>query len=226
MITLQNISLTLGRQASFFQNVTTTIHAGQRIAIIGQNGVGKSTLLKLIAGSIQPTAGTLLYQGRDITSTSLQERSLFIGQLFQNPLSGCIGSFTVAENCMLAATKGRNPTLHKPHIKHLQPLINHWAEVVHLNIAGLWNQPMHTLSGGQQQLISFIMLVLSKPQVVLLDEPTAALNPKTASHLAAAAHIFLAENSITMLCVTHDYQVAAQIATDTWELLPHGVIKK
>lgn len=224
MITLRDIELLLHGKMKLFDRLSWQVPEGAQISLIGQNGTGKSTLLGLISGRLLPTGGQILHGDTDITLQSLGERSRFIGQLSQNPARSCAPSLTVAENCALAAMKFACPTLRGELSGVPTEALQSMAEDLDVDIHALWNRPMKFLSGGQQQLIVFMMVMLTNPKVLLLDEPTAALSPAATKRFVATARAFIERDHITTICVTHDATVSEGLTRECWELLPTSTV--
>lgn len=189
--------------------VELQLEAGDVLTIIGSNGAGKSTLLNLIAGTFQPSAGRVLLDGEDLTSVPAHRRARRIGRIVQNPLAGTAPSMTVAENLALAAKRTR---------RTLRPAITRRARqemaerLARLDV-GLEHRlrcPVAQLSGGERQALTVVMATLSGPEVLLLDEPTAALDPRNAALIHRLTADFIRELGPTTLLVTHNMEQAIE----------------
>jgi putative ABC transport system ATP-binding protein len=222
MMHLKNICVHFGAQ-QVLQNLSCTINPGDFVVIVGANGSGKTTLFDFIAGKLKPTSGTITLNGNDITQLSELERSAFISRLFQNTQLNTVSTMTVAENLAMALYKGRAVTLRNG----MQALKEH--DIInlleHLNLAWTLDKPMASLSGGQRQLIAFVMATLVPPTILLLDEPTAALDPAAATTLLRTAARYVKEKGITTLLITHDPQIALALGNKLW-VLENGTITK
>jgi putative ABC transport system ATP-binding protein len=200
-------------QVNALKEISLDIAEHEFVTIIGTNGSGKSTLLNAIAGNVRPDNGTIEINGRDVTGKMDFQRAKYIARVFQNPYSGTAPGMTIAENLLMAWFRGRNRF---PRISLDGKLKNRFR----LQLASLDMQLddrlenlMGTLSGGQRQAITLLMAVLQTPKVLLLDEHTAALDPKTAAQVIRLTQRFLTENSITAIMVTHSMQQALELGT-------------
>lgn len=217
MLILKKITKIFG-QKPILTELTATVNKGDFITMVGANGSGKSTLLNLIAGTVQPESGTMLMQGNDITNTNAHFRTKWISQLFQNPKINTIAHMTVAENLALALMKGRTVSLGPGQQACTERDIQQIEKEYGINLQPFLNQKMSSLSGGQRQLLAFIMATIQKPQLLLLDEPTAALDPQAATTLLASADRFIKEHHMTTILVTHDPQLALTLGNRLWVL--------
>ncbi len=224
MITLKNICVTYGK-TPVLNNLSATIQEGDFITIIGANGAGKSTFFDVIAGNTKPLSGQLIVDDTDITNLDEKKRAAFIARLCQNPWVNVVPSMTVAENLALATFKGKSLSF-KSAIKQL-PLatIERVLKPMNENIHQLLDKQMKSLSGGQRQMIALVMATLTPPKILLLDEPTAALDPQSATKLLVFAAKYIKEHKITTLLITHDPHIATQMGNKLW-VLEDGVIKK
>ncbi|MDO5301837.1 MAG: ATP-binding cassette domain-containing protein [Tissierellia bacterium] len=215
MLELRDIHKTFSTQGreerKIFQGLNITFHTGTT-AIIGPNGCGKSTLLKMISGGLAADRGEILLEGEDVTKVPEEERALWIGRVSQNPMDSVAPSLTILENMALAMNKGP-----KSSFKNL--LKNANGELISQRVAGLGlgleqqlNAKTGSLSGGQRQSLSLLMATVNKPKVLLLDEHTAALDPKT-SHLVMEETKRLMEGEeMTTLMITHNLRHAVEYA--------------
>jgi putative ABC transport system ATP-binding protein len=190
------------------KNVSLTIHDHDFIAVIGGNGSGKTTLLNIIAGSVKPDEGSLVLDGEDITKKPEWKRARFISRVFQDPLVGSIGDMTLEENLSLAARRGKSHGLRwyiggeerKSYLAMLRPL--------GLNLENRLNQRMKSFSGGERQSITLLMASFGHPKLMLLDEHTAALDPKTAAKVMNLTATLVRENDVPTLMITHNMKDA------------------
>ncbi|HLW72753.1 MAG TPA: ATP-binding cassette domain-containing protein [Candidatus Babeliales bacterium] len=223
MIKFENVSITIdGKQ--ILKNITCTINTGDFIVIVGPNGAGKSTLFDMISGKRIPTTGTILLDDTDITHLNEQQRATVISRLFQNPQLNGVASMTVAQNLALSNYKSKTVSLLNGITKFPTHLM---TELDKLNLGSpkILNTPMKDLSGGQRQLLAFIMATILPPRLFMLDEPTAALDPQSATKLLQFAIKFINEHSLTTLLITHDPELALAIGTKIW-VLENGQITK
>lgn len=210
MIRLENISKKFGTNSSdekvIFENLNLNIKKGEFVVVIGENGAGKSTLMDLISGNMLPDSGEIFIDEKDVTNLPEYKRAKFIGRVFQDPLKGSCPNLTVEENLSLAILRNKRRTLklgiNKVNRENLR------CELAKLNL-GLENRldvKMGVLSGGQRQAITLLMATLVKPKVLLLDEHTAALDPKSSEKIFNLTEKITSDNSITTLMITHNLQ--------------------
>ncbi|WP_315117015.1 ATP-binding cassette domain-containing protein [uncultured Clostridium sp.] len=174
------------------------------ITIIGSNGAGKSTLLNIISGVIELDNGSIILDNKDISTMPEHKRSKIIGRVFQNPSSGVAPNMTILENMSMAHNKGNrfNLTngLSKKNIVFFQEMLCK----LDLGLEDKMNIKVGSLSGGQRQALSLLMAVMSKPEILLLDEHTAALDPKTSEKINEITGEIIKEHKTTALMVTHN----------------------
>src|SRR5438045_5275301 len=193
------------------QAVNLTVNDGSFVVIIGTNGSGKSTLLNAVAGSFCVDSGAIFLTGADITKWPEHKRAKLIGRVFQNPFSGTAANMSIAENLALAAYRGKPRRLGWPLRK---PLLGEMRErVSHLNM-GLDDRlknPIGSLSGGQRQALTLLMATWLRPELLLLDEHTAALDPKSADQVIHLSNEIIQLHKLTTLMVTHSMQQAVHL---------------
>lgn len=223
MIKFEKVSVTIDGK-HILKNISCIINTGDFIVIVGPNGAGKSTFFDMISGKRIATNGKIFLDGTDITSLDEQHRAMLISRLFQNPQLNGIASMTVAQNLALSNYKGKTVSL----INGMHKFPDHLnAELEKLNLgsAKLLSTPMKDLSGGQRQLLAFIMATILPPRLFMLDEPTAALDPQSATKLLQFAIKFINEHKMTTLLITHDPELALAIGKKIW-ILENGEITK
>jgi putative ABC transport system ATP-binding protein len=223
MLKLKNIDVWFGNN-HIIHNLSCNVDPGDFIVIVGANGAGKSTFFNTIAGKTKPTNGTIELDGSDITRLNEQQRAGMITRLFQNTKLNSVGSLTVAQNLAMAYYSRRHARLVDG--MHTMPQELARGIVGELGIdASILNKPMKTLSGGQRQLIAFVMATRRIPKILLLDEPTAALDPQAATKLLHYATQFIKQHRVTTLLITHDPHIALSIGNKVW-VLENGNITK
>ncbi len=198
-------------QLTALKDINVDIAEHEFVTIIGTNGSGKSTLLNTIAGNIRPDKGTIEIGGRDVTSKMDFERAKDISRVFQNPYSGTAPGMTIAENLLMAWFRGRK---RYPAISLNGTMKNQFRSQLaslDMQLEGRLENLMGTLSGGQRQAITLLMAVLQTPKVLLLDEHTAALDPKTAAQVIRLTQKFVTGNRLTTIMVTHSMQHALEL---------------
>jgi putative ABC transport system ATP-binding protein len=191
--------------------VSLSIERGSFVCVIGTNGSGKSTLLNAVAGTFLVDAGRIQLDGTDITRWSEHCRAKLIGRVFQDPFSGTAPSMTIAENLALAAKRGQSRGLSWALTPARRDSLRDQVAAMGLNLEDRLNNPIGTLSGGQRQSLTLLMAGLMKPALLLLDEHTAALDPKSADQVIRLTQEFVNRDHLTTLMVTHSMQQAASL---------------
>ena len=220
MLTLQNIQKTFGlgtvNEKKALKGIDLHLAPGDFVTVLGSNGAGKSTMFNAIAGTFQPDSGSVILDGRDITSLPDYKRSKFIGRMFQDPLKGTAPSMTIEENLALAylrASRSRSPFSMVSAAERRE--FREKLAQLGLGLEDRMNAMVGLLSGGQRQALTLLMATLVPPKLLLLDEHTAALDPATAEKVLELTKKIVAENSITCLMITHNVQSALQLGNRT-----------
>lgn len=207
MITLQNISKTffsgLPSEVNAVQNISFSLTEGEMVVLAGSNGSGKTTLLNILSGTLFPDKGKIIYNGKDITDLPEHKRAAFISRIFQNPLAGTAPQLTIAENFRLAALRSCNKKLSIGLTKTFKKEIAGKIASLQLGVENKLNTPIGQLSGGQRQALSLLMASMSGAKIILMDEPAAALDPKTGTLVMKLADRIIRENNMTAVLVTH-----------------------
>lgn len=217
MLKVDTVSVMFG-DTCILKDFSLEVRAGELVAVVGHNGAGKSTLFNVIAGATIPQSGTIWLDGEDITQTLESERALVISRLVQDVTLGSVGQMTVAENLCLASLKGKRVTLRAPNRRFIRELAQDILKPFCLGLEDKLDVPMAYLSGGQRQIIAFIMATLVKPKLLLLDEPTAALDPQSALRLLNFVNEYVKNHGIAALVITHDHAIARDFGTSHVEL--------
>ncbi|HYD29597.1 MAG TPA: ABC transporter ATP-binding protein [Azospirillaceae bacterium] len=190
------------------QGLSLTIPEGQFVTVIGSNGAGKSTLLNVLAGEVLPTTGRLMIDNQEVTRWPTSRRAGLVARVFQDPLAGTCERLSIEENLALALHRGKrrglSRALHADQREHLRSRL----AVLGLGLEGRMQDRMGLLSGGQRQAVSLVMATLTPPRILLLDEHTAALDPKTAAFIMGLTDRVVAERRLTTLMVTHSMRQA------------------
>jgi putative ABC transport system ATP-binding protein len=179
--------------------------------VIGTNGSGKSTLLNAVAGSFLVDRGAIAIAGREVTRWPEHRRAAMIGRVFQNPFSGTAPMMTVAENLALAARRGLSRGLGSLLPARLQNELRDRVATLNMQLETRMHNPIGTLSGGQRQALTLLMATWRRPDLLLLDEHTAALDPKSADQIVRLTEKIVSEHRLTTLMVTHSMQQAARM---------------
>ncbi len=189
-------------------DVSLTLNDGDFCTVIGGNGAGKSTLLNSIAGVFQPDAGTIELDGKDITRVSEHKRAKYIGRVFQDPMKGTAAGMQLEENLIIAARRGESRRLRWAFGKNDQANFREMLKRLDLGLEDRLQSRIGLFSGGQRQAVTLLMATLKKPDILLLDEPTAALDPKTADKVLTATDDIIHEQHLTALMITHNMRDA------------------
>lgn len=190
-------------------NVSLSVAPGEFVTIIGGNGSGKSTLMNIIAGTLSPDSGQVFINGKDVTKLKEHQRAEFLGRVFQDPMRGTAADMSVLENLEIARIRGKK---HSPlkwgfSIAHKEEFIKE-LQRFHLGLEDRLNQKVGLLSGGQRQALTLLMASMIEPKILLLDEHTAALDPKTAQTVLTLTDDIVKENKLTTLMITHNMRDA------------------
>ena len=181
---------------------------GESIAVIGGNGAGKSTLLNAVAGVWTVDSGSIQLGGIDITHLPEHKRAKYIGRVFQDPMMGTAGNMQIEENLALAARRGGRRGLKIGITKAEREQYRDMLRILDLGLENRLTDKAGLLSGGQRQALTLLMATLQKPKLLLLDEHTAALDPKTAAKVLEITDKIVTENKLTTLMITHNMKDA------------------
>lgn len=212
MLELKNIYKTfdanLPTRTELFKGFDYIVSNGEFISIVGSNGSGKTTLLNLIAGTVLADSGQINFDGKDITNLREFRRAKYIARVFQDPKLGTCPTMTVAENLAMAANKGQRYGLKLCLKKKDVPKYKEALSVLDMGLEDKTGVLAGQLSGGQRQALALLMASISKPDLLLLDEHTAALDPRTSAHIMQLTRRIVTERKITTLMVTHNLDYA------------------
>jgi putative ABC transport system ATP-binding protein len=184
------------------------VPAGQFVTVIGSNGSGKSTLLNAVAGTFSPTAGKVELGRRDVTKHAEYVRSRSIGRVFQDPRAGTAPSMTIEENLAMSLLRSRRSGLRFGVTNRRREVMRDQLERLGMGLEGRLKAGVNKLSGGQRQAMSLLMATIAEPSLLLLDEHTAALDPKVAATIMELTGEIVAERHLTTLMVTHNMELA------------------
>jgi len=193
------------------QGVDLRINEGSFVIVIGTNGSGKSTLLNAVAGTFLVDTGTVRLEGSDITRWAEHRRATFIGRVFQNPFSGTAPHMSIAENLVLAAKRGHRRGLGWALHTNFAGEMRERVRRLGMGLEDRLDNPIGNLSGGQRQALTLLMATWLKPKLLLLDEHTAALDPKSADQVVRISEEIIARDQLTTLMVTHSMQQAVNL---------------
>lgn len=219
MITLKNIRVTFGQgtvmERKALRGINLRIDVGEFITVIGSNGAGKSTLLNAIAGEVLASKGAIHIDEDDVTRLPGYKRASLVARVFQDPLAGTCGDLSIAENLALADRRGRCRGLWPALSRHRREEYREILSRLKLGLESRLDSSMSMLSGGQRQAVSLLMATLSPLKILLLDEHTSALDPKTAAFVMELTESIVSEKKLTALMVTHSLQQALHTGTRT-----------
>lgn len=207
MIRLEHISKVFNAgtvaEVVALKEINLAIKKGEFVTLIGSNGSGKSTLLNLLAGSVVPDTGKIYINTTEVSNLAEHRRSKWIARVFQNPLAGTAAELSILENFRLASIRSKPKSLavgtNSAFRKHVRDKIG----TLGLGLENKLNQDMGTLSGGQRQALTILMSVMDDAELLLLDEPTAALDPKTSELIMNLADQLIRDHQLTAILVTH-----------------------
>ncbi len=212
MIKFTNVSKSFtddaGQVNALINNLNVEFKKGEFTIVIGANGSGKSTMLNLIAGLVLPDNGSIIIDGVEVQKLKSFERSAFIARLFQNPLQGSVADLTVLENMRLAYLRNTSKGLKLGIDATFKSKVKEAIAQLNLGLENKLAQKMGTLSGGQRQALTLVMATLCDAKVLLMDEPTAALDPKSANSLMENANKLISNSNISTIMVTHNMREA------------------
>ncbi|MEP6962664.1 MAG: ATP-binding cassette domain-containing protein, partial [Acidobacteriota bacterium] len=193
------------------QGVDATLEDGSFVIIIGTNGSGKSTLLNAVSGTFLVDAGVIRLDGQDVTAWPEHRRASLIGRVFQNPFSGTAPNLSIAENLALASRRGQARGLGWALSGGLKSKMQEAVSTLNLGLEDRLDNAIGSLSGGQRQALTLLMATWLKPKLLLLDEHTAALDPKSADQVIHLSSQIIARDKLTTLMVTHSMQQAVNL---------------
>ena len=221
MLIMKNVSKTFNpgtvNEKCALNGVNLTLGAGDFATIVGSNGAGKSTLFNAITGAFFPDRGLIMLGGEDITYQQEHVRSKVIGHLFQDPLKGTAPHMTIEENMALAylrTTTSRNAYFSRINAADKKKFREQLA-LLDMGLEDRMKQPVGLLSGGQRQALTLLMATMVTPKILLLDEHTAALDPRTADFVLQLTERIVAESKLTTMMVTHSMRQALDVGERT-----------
>lgn len=215
MLRIENASKTFfpgtANEVRALRNVSLTLEEGSFTCIIGTNGSGKSTLLNAVAGSFFLDQGSIWLGDKNITHWAEYRRAAFVGRVFQNPFAGTAAEMSVAENLVLAMRRGGTRPLRKALTPPLRDEMAQRVATLKMGLEDRLDNPIGTLSGGQRQALTLLMATWVRPQLLLLDEHTAALDPRSAAMVAELTAEIIRREKLTALMVTHSMQQSVDL---------------
>lgn len=219
MIRAQGIAVTFNRgtpmETKALRGLDVAIAAGEFVTVIGSNGAGKSTLLNVLTGDAAASAGTVAIDEQDVTAWPSARRAAFVARVFQDPMAGSCADLTIEENLALAAARGARRGLRAAVDRGRRHEFGDRLRALGLGLETRLADRMGLLSGGQRQAVSLLMATLRPMKILLLDEHTAALDPKTADFVLDLTRHIVAEQRLTTLMVTHSMRQALDCGSRT-----------
>ena len=212
MLDIQNIFKTFNpgtvNEKKALQGVSLHLDSGDFVTVIGGNGAGKSTMLNAVAGVWPLDSGKIVIDGVDVTSLPEHKRAKYIGRVFQDPMTGTAATMQIEENLALARRRGARRTLRAGITKAERQEYRELLKILDLGLEDRLTTKVGLLSGGQRQALTLLMATLQKPKVLLLDEHTAALDPKTAAKVLATTDRIVNRDHLTTIMITHNMRDA------------------
>lgn len=213
MIRLESVTKTFNpgtaNEKTVIDNMELKVARGDFITIVGSNGAGKTTLFNLISGAMAPTCGRIIIRGKDVTDEPEHRRARSIGRIFQDPLAGTASNMTLEDNMMITAQKGFKWPKISLNRRRKKEFENRVKEL-DMGLEHRLKENVNTLSGGQRQALTLLMTVSSNPDILLLDEHTAALDPGNAARIMELTRQFIKKELLTTLMVTHNMNHAIE----------------
>ncbi|WP_328189504.1 ABC transporter ATP-binding protein [Marinobacter sp. OP 3.4] len=219
MISADNLKLTFGQGTPLenpaLRGMSLTVHQGEFVTVIGSNGAGKSTFLNALAGEVLVDSGRIEVDGQDVTRLPTHKRAHRVARVFQDPLAGTCEGLTIEENLALAIKRGQRRWLGSAVKRSYMERFRAALAKLNLGLENRLGDKMGLLSGGQRQAVSLLMASLTPSAILLLDEHTAALDPKTAKFVLELTQEIIAEQKLTALMVTHSMKQALEVGDRT-----------
>ena len=212
MLELKNIYKTFNagtvNEKQALKGIDLTLEDGDFVTVIGGNGAGKSTMLNAIAGVWPVDEGQIIIDGKDVTKLPEHKRAAFLGRVFQDPMNGTAATMGIEENLALALRRGQSRTLRAGIKASEREVYKRLLSTLGLGLEDRLTSKVGLLSGGQRQALTLLMATLKKPKLLLLDEHTAALDPKTAAKVLETTEMIINRDHLTTLMITHNMKDA------------------
>lgn len=229
MISLKNIDLYFNKGTKLenhvLKNINLKVMDGEFVTIIGGNGAGKSTLMNILSGNIKPTSGEVYIDNLNVTSMSMESRSGMVSRVFQDPMIGTFADLTIEENMSLAYKRGKKRGFSASINHEYRDLFKEALSDIGIGLENRLNDKVSSLSGGQRQALSLVMATLIGSKILLLDEHTAALDPKIAKKIMKLTDMIVKRHKLTVLMITHSMSQALEYG-DRTIMLYHGQVAK
>ena len=212
MLRIENLNKTFNPgtpiENHVLHGVSLSLAPGDYVTLIGGNGAGKSTLLSSVAGTFLPDTGSIIIDGIDVTNLPEHKRAAYLGRVFQDPMMGTAANMSIEENLALAFRRGKPRTLRWYTTESERALYREKLSTLELGLENRLADKVGLLSGGQRQALTLLMATLNEPRVLLLDEHTAALDPRTAPKVLEIGNRIIGKSNLTTMMVTHNMRDA------------------
>ncbi|MGN1134084.1 MAG: ABC transporter ATP-binding protein [Oscillospiraceae bacterium] len=219
MLKLSDVSITFNantvNERKALQHINLELKKGDFVTVIGSNGAGKTTLLNAVSGAYEIDEGNIFIDGKNVTKLKEHKRAKYIGRLFQDPLKGTAPNMTIEENLGLAYSRGKRRSLTPGICRKDIKLFKERLKDLDLGLEDRLQTPVGLLSGGQRQALTLLMATIVTPKLLLLDEHTAALDPKTAGKVMKLTDTIIKNDNITTLMITHNISNALEYGNKT-----------
>lgn len=217
MLKIENLTKTFNagtiNEKKALRGVDLQLEEGEFVTVIGGNGAGKSTLLNLISGAYLSDTGSIVIGGTDVTKLPEYKRAALLGRVFQDPMMGTAGNMGIEENLAMAYRRGKKRGLGWGIKASERDVYKDLLQTLDLGLEDRLTSKVSLLSGGQRQALTLLMATLQKPSLLLLDEHTAALDPKTAHKVLEITEKIIAENNLTTIMITHNMKDAIRLGS-------------
>jgi len=204
-----------GDRVVALNSVSAEVDNGEFVTVVGTNGSGKSTLLNVIAGKIICDSGNIILDGKDVTKETEYKRANLIGRVFQNPFTGTSPNLSAIENLRIAELRGQKRGLKRGLTSSQREYYQEELKKLEMGLEDRLDATVGLLSGGQRQALTLLMATLRKPKILLLDEHTAALDPKAAEQISKLTKMIVEENNLTTVMITHSMSQALDLGCRT-----------
>lgn len=215
MLKLHDVSITFNEgtpdEKKALQNINLELEKGDFVTVIGSNGAGKSTLMNIISGVLIPDVGDVLINDKQVVDLPEYKRSKYIGRVFQDPMAGTAPSMTIEENLAMAYSRTRKRRLKLGVTKQRKEMFRDYLKTLNLGLEDRLTAKVGLLSGGERQALSLLMSTFTQPNILLLDEHTAALDPSRAELITNLTDQIVKESELTTLMITHNMQQALDL---------------
>src|SRR5690625_4996842 len=215
MLNLKHISITFNEgtldEKKALQNISLQLNEGEFVTVIGGNGAGKSTLMNIISGNLVPDVGDILINGDRVEHLPEFKRSEYIGRVFQDPMAGTAPAMTIEENLAIAYSRNKQRGIRLGVTKQRKKIFQEFLTTLNLGLENRLNASVGLLSGGERQALSLLMATFTEPNILLLDEHTAALDPARAELITKLTSDIIQRFGLTTLMVTHNMQQAVDM---------------